>query len=354
MSVINQVLKDLDTREPLQDKALNVNASAIPSQSTYQTDWLRVVIWTVISFLLLALVVNSVFFEKQIPETMTFEPAKAALTAPKETLLAQPLEAKPAANAESLETAVAEQETAAKPSKKPEPKAIPKTPAKAKVAYLPLRDDGKQIQTLKSKPSKPDMIVKKAQLQPLEQARNMLAQGRLTEAEAQLKDMLTNNPADINARELLTGLLLRNQRLDEANDYIQGGLKIYPYNENLVLMQAKILLQDQQLDQAISLLKQQLQANRAGSKTLTMLAPLYQQKANYTASASIYRQLVRNMPGQAANWVGLGISLEALAQKQEAVSAYGQALQNNNLAESLKQYSRQRLKLLTQQGDINE
>jgi len=354
MSVINQVLKDLDTREPLQDKAVNVNASAITPQSAYQADWLRVVIWTVISFLLLAMVVYTVFFEKQIPGTLTFEPAKAALTTPKETLVVQQAEDKQTADTESAVTAVAERKTAVEPSNKPEPKAISKTTAKPKIAYLPLRDDGKEIQTVTSKRSKPDIIVKKAQLPPLEQARNMLAQGRLTEAEAQLKDMLNNNPADINARELLTGLLLRNQRLDEAKDYIQGGLKIYPYRENLVLMHTKILLDDQQIDKAISLLKKQVQANRAGSKTLTMLAPLYQQKANYTASASIYRQLVRNMPGQAANWVGLGISLEALAQKQDAVSAYRQALQHNNLAESLKQYSRQRLTLLTQQGDINE
>ena len=222
----------------------------------------------------------------------------------------------------------------------------PKTEVVQDVVYLPLHDDGESIQVEEVRPkqrSQAEIVVTRTTRPPIDIARQMIAEGRLTEAEAKLRELLEDKPANINARELLIGLLLRNNRTEAAAEQIQLGLKHDPKRENLVLLQARTLLDEEKVDDAVSVLENQIRIKKAGAKTLAMLAPLYQQKSMYEASASIYKQLIKYQPDKASYWVGLAVNLEALAKPSEAVDAYKRALRSDGLSVSLQQYAMQRI-----------
>ena len=374
MSLINQVLRDLDSREPLQDRPANVRPAASAANAT-STDWVRLLVWGLTGLLVIAFVGYIYLVEKKQPGPVVIEPAATRLV-PKQI---KPLENIPPGPVEVTEVpatsvAIAKEDAGVLVDDKAvnEPTlAVAETPQKLaeaasdtpstpdEVAYLPLHDDGKKIEMAEPASSeqpkaRAEISVTKAVQAPIAIARDLVANGRLTEAEAKLQQILKDKPSDVNARELLIGLQLRADRSAEAAEQIQQGLKFYPHRENLVLLHARMLLDKQDVDAAIRVLEDQVRKKKAGSKTLAMLAPLYQKKSRFASSEQLYRKLLEYDPAEAPYWVGLAVSLEALAKSDEAASAYQRALNSGGLSESLQRYAMQRINTIRQQDMTNE
>ena len=104
--------------------------------------------------------------------------------------------------------------------------------------------------------------------------KELLETGRLTEAEKNLGEILRTTPNSLAAHELLTGLLLRNNRLQEAKNQLASARKFYPNNENLVLLESRVLLEEERVDDVIGLLKGLQSKGKAGIKSIAMLASL--------------------------------------------------------------------------------
>ncbi len=361
MSLINQVLRDLDTREPLQDKPANVRPTALASANAASTDWVRLVVWALTGFLVIAFVAYIYLIEKKLPAPVVIEPAATRVVPdqikPQKKIPPEPVEVAEVLPADKTVNAPL-QAVAEIPQKAAEAENDTQ-PAHAEVAYLPLHDDGKKIELAlpvnsEQPETKSEIVVTKAVQAPIVIARELVGNGRLTEAEAKLKQIIKDKPSDVNARELLIGLQLRANRTTEAAAQVQEGLKFYPHRENLVLLHARILLDKQDVDAAITVLENQVRMKKAGSKTLAMLAPLYQKKSRFASSEKLYRKLVQYNPAEASYWVGLAVSLEALARSGEAVSAYQRALNSGGLSVSLQQYAVQRMSNIRQQDKSNE
>jgi len=56
--------------------------------------------------------------------------------------------------------------------------------------------------------------------------------------------------------------------------------------------------------------------------------------------------LIRHDSQQARWWVGMGVSLEAGGEVDDAISSYQTALQNSELDSALRQYSQNRMRFL--------
>ena len=340
MSLINQVLKDLDSRQPMQDKPVKTYTTDDESSAGKKTVWLRLLVWGCTTLLVGGYLAYSwwLSIEEQPVDfqPVTAQAVKAVVTPVPEKVVVENIEVvEPPVVIETVETV----ETA-ETVEQPQPVVEKTMEQEEPVAYLPLiiKEDTTSMPEPVSKVS-----VKPAKLAPLEQARAMITSGELSGAELQLRNLLQDKANDINARELLIGLLLRNQRNEEALAEIDMAKRFYPVRENLALLAAKIQLESGNTEQAVKLLEKQVAIKKAGEKTLAMLAPLYQQQKNFAGSVDIYEQLVSRDKGNGRYWSGLGISLDALSRPEQARMAYQKALQLDNLEFALKKYVMQRL-----------
>lgn len=381
MSVINQVLKDLDERQPLASEQEKYSINAVDDKQP-STDYIRMIVWVVAALLIIGAVAYYLWLENQVPDEQAFQPVNASVAPgvtpvvakqkhqvanvteannkPKDTLPPQPVEQ------QAVEQQMASQEVAA-------PEAVSLEPVRPAVIvnkpvqepetkpYLPLRDDGKPVEmnapVVKLKPDqgpKAEIIVVKTKKAGLELAREMLVGGRLTEAEKLLKALIKEKPASLPARELLAGLLLRNNRTDEAAAEIATARKYYPRSDNLVLLQAKMMLSRGEQQQVTHLLQQHVQVTKASEKPRALLASLYQRSGNYADAYRLYNQLAKHQSANEEYWMGLAISLDGLQQPGKARQAYSRALQSSGLSPALREYAIKRIHNIDLQGNNNE
>ncbi len=181
-------------------------------------------------------------------------------------------------------------------------------------------------------------------------AQRYLREGRLAEAEADLRITLEQARKNHRARELLAGLLIRGGRDQEAKDLLNEGMVLAPYHAGFALLQARIAMQQGDRSGAVELLEEVLRNGKGNREVVALLAVLYQQQKQHDRALELYRMLVGREPGLPSHWVGAAISLEALGNPEEALAAYRQAVNLPNLAPALRTYANDRIEIL---GSVN-
>ena len=77
-----------------------------------------------------------------------------------------------------------------------------------------------------------------------------------------------------------------------------------------------------------------------------LLALAWQRLGQYQQAVASYRRLLQREPAEARHWVGLGLSLEQLQRPAEALSAYDRARALGGLSNRLEAFVAERLRLL--------
>lgn len=354
MSVINQVLKDLDSREKMNDEKPVEHYAVEKKPESVDADWLRTGIWSLLAVIVLSAGTYYYVLTQQAQAPVFYQPATASLAvkkAPSEVVI------EPVVAAEVGQEKIAS-DSADSPVAQAAVEAVDTTPEA--IAYLPLKDDGKSIEPVKASAAQSavkfepaEIRIKKAQKKPLDKARDLITSGRLVEAESALTEIINSKKYSVNAYELLTALQLRSNRLSDASTTLNKALKIYPLNTNLNLMQARIFVNQGKYDAAISQLKKQMQSGKPSIKTMAMLAPLYQNQKDFKAAARLYQQLVAKQPNLGQNWMGLATNLDALGDHGNALKAYRRALQLGLSSTALQKYADERMRKLAQQAEVN-
>ncbi|SDZ90285.1 Tetratricopeptide repeat-containing protein [Desulfuromusa kysingii] len=168
-----------------------------------------------------------------------------------------------------------------------------------------------------------------------------------TSAVGYFNQALSLNPALLDARLRLVGVLQQRQQLDEAEEVLQQGLQLTPENPALRKLYARLLMNGQRYSEAITLLQskpaplidQDLEYH-------ALLAALLQETKQFFAARQLYRQLLQVRPQAALWWMGLAISEEQLGQMTQARSAYQRALSLPGLRPELENYIQSRLQAL--------
>jgi len=176
----------------------------------------------------------------------------------------------------------------------------------------------------------------------LDGIQRMIKAGRLAEAEASLRTRLQADPADLESRELLLGLMLRDGRTEDAMVALDAGLAVRPGHTAFIVIKARLLAESGELQRALRLLEGTPYSPRFAAQILQMLGAMYQQMTDYQAAARSYRQLVQLQPRVGSGWAGLALGLDGL-QSLQARDAYRKALQLGGLPVAVEQYARQRL-----------
>lgn len=178
------------------------------------------------------------------------------------------------------------------------------------------------------------------------EALGFVQQGRLADAAVRLKAALAADAAHIKARDLFVGTMLQQGRWREAQELLQQGIKAVPRHPPFVQLLARIQVERGQEAQALALMEQGAPSAQQDPAYLSFLATLYQRAGRHGDAAKVYTQAVGLRPQEGRWWLGLAISLEAKEDYAAAINSYQRAIGSGVLNGKPLQYARQRLSAL--------
>ncbi|MFQ2763404.1 tetratricopeptide repeat protein [Aeromonas caviae] len=377
MSVINQMLKDLDRRQQ------EAEGAAVYVAPVRQQGWWMLVLTLLCTLALGILGWRTWIFWQQsqrasLPAAQVEAPRTAPAVAPSAPLAvvattqavssAAPVAKVPAASAESTATRVA-------------PSAAEQVPADEAV----LADEGNPQEALGDEtiPSdeelQPDLYAELAAEQSAEEApapaaprkpgilkietvelsdaelatlaerkaTTAMAKGRMEEAQDGYYEVLAHDPHNQGAREQLAGLLYGAGRLTEAALVLEEGLRLDPAQADLRLLLARVAISGGDRQKALDWLTGYQPDIASNLDYYATWAGLAQELGQPVQASEMYVRLLRQQPDQGRWWLGLGVAEDGQGHRQRALDAYRNAQLHGNLGEASTQWLEQRIGQLT-------
>jgi len=172
-------------------------------------------------------------------------------------------------------------------------------------------------------------------------AQRALARQDWQTAQNLLDQALDSFPGHLDARAQLAALLMRRGASDEAERILAEGLAIDPHAAALAKPYAQLLAARGALRPALDVLEQ----IRADAESNALRAAILHRAGDHAGAASAYQQALRENPEQALWWTGLAIAREYNQEPGKALLAYRRAAQLQ-LDEPVRQYVEQRMQAL--------
>ena len=168
-------------------------------------------------------------------------------------------------------------------------------------------------------------------------------QGNPDLATAKLRELLALNPRHLKARLLLAKTLNQRGLVPEAAAFLDESLHLFPAHVQLLTLRAQLFLQQKNPAAALKTLQRLDLKKHTTETSLSLLASSYQQLGAYAQAAEGYQHLVQLNPAKAQHWLGLALMQEQLGNTSLARDAYNQALAKHTLKTAVVDYIQQRL-----------
>lgn len=372
MSLINQVLKDLEQRRegPVSPGGGGISTTPRYTVARRHSNFILYIFGVVL--LVLSLAMGFLVWDRLSGTTPPLIMSMGRAPAPAPTVSFRPSDAPPAepgSQPPPEDTIVGLVDTS-------KAEAAPRVQDKPRPAQEPLiRSEAKGPEAKAEKPAPEKTVAKPAaaadeagrvekQRRPLTPRQladkafaggyAALRRGDLAEGERQLRAALRHSPGHVKSREMLAGIYIKSGRYVEAGQLLQQGIAIQPAHSMFRKLYARVLLEQQALDKAVAILEQRLPALAQDTDYYALLAALYQRQGRYENAAALYRKMLDTNPMVGLWWIGLGISLEKLEQNEAAREAYEKARASGTLAAQMIQYTDNRLAALQEIGYPDE
>ncbi|MFT5635945.1 MAG: MSHA biogenesis protein MshN [Cognaticolwellia sp.] len=382
MSVINQMLKDLDKRQSSQQDAANVSVPLLAKSSS--TKSVLVIVAIIIVFNLAGILGWQLYSEnKQLKsqaqqEAITFENKQKLINAKLNTVTA-------------LNAAVAKMSTL------PIASTVIKHVSEefdgfAKVSQSPTirindKDDNTVTRTFNKKsknkglpfavpenhdpivivapvevikavvdaeqgnetvPAKSSLTISRTQLSPQALAANKITEAEqamerndIAKAESLFEEVLLVMPEHETARKQLAALWYGKRYYQDAVNLLSQGIALAPKAEEMRLMSARIYYEQGQAREAYKILSPVNNSN--SSEVHILLANVSAELNEHNSAIIAYKRLITLEPDVGRWWLGVAVSLDSLGMFVPARDAYKQSIARNNLSTSAMQFARQRL-----------
>ena len=201
--------------------------------------------------------------------------------------------------------------------------------------------------------SEPEKPVGTAQVQRLspeqqqqmwqQQAEQALSEGRYEEAEQLLRQWRIVDPHQ--ALPLLAELFWQRQQSLQLDAVLAETRELGVVDIRLARLNLYRLQQQQRWTELLAQINDQL-ITSYGSEVIALQAQALWQTQQYQPALLAYQQWTSLAPTEARAWLGQALVLEQLAQQQQAKMAYQQALQHGGLSPASLQFIQQRLAAL--------
>lgn len=169
-------------------------------------------------------------------------------------------------------------------------------------------------------------------------------QGRVNEALDALQEVLRQDSLHVAARQLRVRLLLEAGRTDEAVQALQDGLLALPAQTGWAMSLARLQLERGEVAVAAQTLQHSMPVASANPDYLGFTAHVLQRLGRHREAAELYQTATRIAPGDGRWWLGLGLSMEAEGRNDQAVIAFQRAYQAGNLSRELMTLVEQKLR----------
>lgn len=363
MSLINQMLQDLEKRQPGGDSPPLSTVRAVPRQRRLRFFWPLLLLLAAVAGALAWQLWRTATPQKAAPLPVIAAPtppsAPPPVTPEPQPAPAPELAAAPAVPLEapaplptpsdtrplieptlkeSVELSRLPKATPApKPSAAPAPSAVP-APRPAAAAPVAPYTVAKQVREL-SPQQRAESEYRKALA--------LVQQGRVNEAIDSLNQAVQLDNQHSAARQTLIGLLVEARRFGEAERRLQEGLGLDRAQPELAMTLARLQVERGDTDAAIETLERTQSAAADRADYHGFMAALLQREGRHREAIEHYRQALRR--ASSAVWqMGLGISLQAENRFQEAREAFNRAKAANTLSPELQAFVDQRLRQLGQ------
>ncbi len=173
----------------------------------------------------------------------------------------------------------------------------------------------------------------------------LMAEQRWGEAEQLLTQALDNYPELKQSKHQLFSLYLLSRQRQKAEQMLPSFVNI-SHSERL-LMKARLAIQFQEWEQAVGLLELNQGDSEFDMESSTLLAAVYHKLGDHQNSVNQYQALLEVEQNNASFWLGLAVSLDALADKSGALRAYRFARLYGGLDSSTQLYVKQRIDVLS-------
>jgi MSHA biogenesis protein MshN len=200
--------------------------------------------------------------------------------------------------------------------------------------------EARQSVVKENKPLTPQMQAEDA----WRQAGRLLEQGRNHDAQDQLESVLRLDPAHAGARQSLAALVLEAGDTARAEAVLNEGLALHPNDAWYPRSLAQLQLQRGNYAQAVGILKAGL-AKRADAANWGLYASTLNKLGKREDTVQAYREALRLNPAQGNWWIGLAVALEQGDERADAAAAYQRALQTRLSAE-LREFAQQKVREL--------
>lgn len=210
-----------------------------------------------------------------------------------------------------------------------------------------------QLNAESSAVSEPEKPVGTAQVQRLspeqqqqmwqQQAEQALSEGRYEEAEQLLRQWRIVDPHQ--ALPLLAELFWQRQQSLQLDAVLAETRELGVVDIRLARLNLYRLQQQQRWTELLAQINDQL-ITSYGSEVIALQAQALWQTQQYQPALLAYQQWTSLAPTEARAWLGQALVLEQLAQQQQAKMAYQKALQHGGLSPASLQFIQQRLAAL--------
>ena len=177
-------------------------------------------------------------------------------------------------------------------------------------------------------------------------ALGLLNAGRTSEAIDSLRITLRQDAAHSAARQLLFKLLIESKRLDEAADLLQDGLQTQPAQISWAMSLGRLQIDRGDLPGAWLTLQRSLPFAANSADYQGFAAHVLQRSGKNREAAEHYQSATRLAPGEGRWWLGLGLALESAGQTAEAREALLRAKSSATLGTELSNLVDQKLRQL--------
>lgn len=173
-----------------------------------------------------------------------------------------------------------------------------------------------------------------------------LQQGKQDIAIAGYKSAVALDPAHSGARQTLIGLLVNKGLMMEAMEQARAGLAVDEKQTNLAMILGRLQLGENKLEAALATLKHHSRFAQDRPDYLAFLAALLQRDQNHLGAVSEYKKALLFQPENGLWWMGLGMSQQALDDKAAAVVSFTNARNGFGLSAELAAFVETRLQQL--------
>lgn len=377
MSVINQMLKDLEGRQsssPVDNVA--VVSTRISTAKIVAITLLCLVVLNMIGYLVWSLYAENKALKHQAKEAPSIQQKitaqlnkkidavkeeQNALKKEQENIQAQPVHHEIIQHSTTLETNKSEQQqvvnnvTPLPETIKPvrvqqvrEESAVTQKAVEQKQINLQVNSaDNHKTATPSLTISRKKLTAEQLVKQKYEKAQQAINSNDISKAESLYEEILLIKPEHIYARKKLAALWYGRKAYQPAINILQQGLSIQPNNAEYRLMQARIYVELGNKEEAYQVLA--VLPNQADTDYQAMLANTAQQLNKHPEAIAAFQYLVTNKPSNARWWLGLAISYDSQGQFTQASQAYQKALINSGLTTNTRNFAQQRIQALGEQ-----